>query len=172
MKKSLLIVAALLSLTFGYSQTKKPVTKKIASPQSSTKASTKVAEVKAAEVTSAEETAPVAGKAPIEFSEAKHSFGKVPQGVPVTYYFSFKNTSSTPVVIESATAQCGCTTPEYPKGAIAKGTSEKIKVTYNAASMGSFTKQVTIKVAKYADPIILTIDGEVLPKEEKKEGGK
>lgn len=171
MKKSLFVVAALLSLTFGYSQTKKPVAKKTGTTQPASKAATKVAEVKAAEETQSE-VAPAAGKAPIEFAEAKHSFGKVPQGVPVTYYFSFKNTSNTPVVIENATAQCGCTTPEYPKGAIAKGTTEKIKVTYNAASMGSFTKQVTIKVAKYADPIILTIDGEVLPKEEKKEGGK
>ncbi|HEX8462319.1 MAG TPA: DUF1573 domain-containing protein [Segetibacter sp.] len=101
-------------------------------------------------------------KAPIEFKEAKHSFGKVKQGVPVTYTFSFKNTSSTPVVIENATAQCGCTTPEYPKGVVAKGATEKIKVTYNAASMGTFTKQVTVRVAKFADPIILTIDGEVV----------
>jgi len=103
-----------------------------------------------------------ATKAPIEFKEAKHSFGKIKQGTPVTYTFAFKNTSATPVVIESATAQCGCTTPEYPKGVVAKGASEKIKVTYNAAAMGSFTKQVTIRVAKFADPIILTIDGEVV----------
>lgn len=101
-------------------------------------------------------------KAPLEFKEVKHSFGKIKQNTPATYAFTFKNTSSTPVVIESATAQCGCTTPEYPKGAIAKGASEKIKVTYNAASMGSFTKQVTVTIAKVTDPIILTIDGEVV----------
>lgn len=101
-------------------------------------------------------------KAPLEFKEVKHSFGKIPQNVPATYVFTFKNTSSTPVVIESAIAQCGCTTPEYPKGVIAKGATEKIKVTYNAAIMGSFTKQVTVKVAKATDPIILTIDGEVV----------
>lgn len=99
---------------------------------------------------------------PLQFKETKYNFGKVKQNVPVTHVFTFKNTSAAPVVIESATAQCGCTTPEYPKGVIAKGASEKIKVTYNAAAMGSFTKQVTIKVAKVADPIILTIDGEVV----------
>jgi len=101
-------------------------------------------------------------KAPIEFKESKHSFGKIPQSTPVTYVFSFKNTSSAPVVIESATASCGCTTPEYPKGAIPKGATKTIKVTYNAAAMGAFTKQVTVKVAKVADPIVLTIDGEVV----------
>lgn len=98
----------------------------------------------------------------LEFKETKHNFGKIKQNVPATYVFTFKNTSSTPVIIESATAECGCTTPEYPKGVIAKGASNTIKVTYNAAAMGSFTKRVTVKVAKAADPVILTIDGEVV----------
>ena len=101
-------------------------------------------------------------KAPVEFKESKHSFGKIKQGVPVTYTFTFKNTSNTPVVIENATAQCGCTTPVFPKGVVAKGATNKISVTYNAAAMGSFTKQITVNVAKYKEPIILTIDGEVV----------
>lgn len=101
-------------------------------------------------------------KAPLDFKEVKHSFGKIKQNVPATYAFTFKNTSSAPVVIESAVAQCGCTTPDYPKGVIPKGASNTIKVTYNAASMGSFTKQVTVRVAKATDPIVLTIDGEVV----------
>lgn len=101
-------------------------------------------------------------KAPLDFKEVKHSFGKIKQNVPATYVFTFKNTSSAPIVIESAVAQCGCTTPDYPKGVIPKGASNTIKVTYNAASMGSFTKQVTVRVAKVTDPIVLTIDGEVV----------
>ncbi len=101
-------------------------------------------------------------KAPLEFTEAKHSFGKVKQGVPVTHTFAFKNTSDKPVVIESATATCGCTTPEYPKGAIAKGATGTIKVTYNAAATGGFTKPVTVKVANVAEPIMLNIEGEVV----------
>jgi hypothetical protein len=101
-------------------------------------------------------------KAPLEFKELKHSFGKIKKDVPATYTFTFKNTSNTPVIIESAVAGCGCTTPEYPKGVIAKGAAEKITVTYNAATMGSFTKTVTVKIAKVNDPVILTIDGEVV----------
>ncbi len=101
-------------------------------------------------------------KAPIEFKEVKHSFGKIKQNVPASYTFTFKNTSDAPVVIENAVAGCGCTTPEFPKAPVAKGASEKIKVTYNAASIGSFTKTVTVTIAKVKDPIILTIDGEVL----------
>ena len=101
-------------------------------------------------------------KAPLEFQESKFSFGKVKQGVPVTHTFTFKNTSDKPVVIESATASCGCTTPEYPKGAIAQGSTGNIKVTFNAASPGGFTKPVTVKVANETNPIVLNIVGEVV----------
>lgn len=100
--------------------------------------------------------------APIAFSETSHNFGKIKQGVPASYVFTFKNTSDKPVVIESAVAGCGCTTPEYPKGAIAPGSSDKIKVTYNAANLNEFTKQVTVKVANVQEPIILTINGVVV----------
>ncbi len=101
-------------------------------------------------------------QSPIEFKETKHSFGKIKQNVPATHSFTFKNTSGKVVVIESAVAGCGCTTPDYPKNAIAPGASEEIKVTYNAAAMGTFTKDVTVKLAKVAEPIVLKIDGEVV----------
>jgi hypothetical protein len=103
--------------------------------------------------------------APVEFKETKHSFGKIPQGKPVTTEFSFKNTSDKPVVIESAVAGCGCTKPEYPETPVLKGKSAVIKVTYNAANAGNFTKTVTVKIADVAEPIVLTIDGEVIKSE-------
>jgi hypothetical protein len=65
-------------------------------------------------------------------------------------------------VIEDATATCGCTKPEYTQGVIAKGASGKVKVTYNAADLNTFTKQVTVKIANVAEPIILNIGGEVV----------
>lgn len=102
---------------------------------------------------------------PVEFKESKHSFGKIPQGKPVTTEFTFTNSSDKPVVIETATAGCGCTTPEFPKEPIMKGKTGTIKVTYNAASMGNFTKTVTVKFANVAEPVILTIDGEVIAKQ-------
>lgn len=98
----------------------------------------------------------------LEFKETKHSFGKISQHTPVTYVFNFKNVAAKPMVIESATAECGCTTPVYPKGVIAKGAGNTVKVTYNAEAMGAFTKRVTVKLANVAEPIVLTIDGEVI----------
>ncbi|MGI8952873.1 MAG: DUF1573 domain-containing protein [Chitinophagaceae bacterium] len=99
---------------------------------------------------------------PVEFKTLKHSFGNVKQGVPVTTEFSFTNKSEKPVVIEVATADCGCTSPEYPKEPIMKGKTANIKVTYNAATAGHFEKNVTVKFANISQPIILKIDGDVV----------
>ena len=157
MKKLLFVFVATLTLSTGFAQQKK------------TKKSIAKTSVAAPQATAAVQASPAAeSNSPLTFKESTFSFGKIKQGVPVTHVFTFKNTSTGPVVIENATAQCGCTTPEYPKAPVAKGASEQIKVTYNAAAVGSFTKQVSVRVAKVADPIILTINGEVLAADAKK----
>jgi hypothetical protein len=101
---------------------------------------------------------------PLQFGTTKHSFGNIVQNSPKTYAFTFKNISSKPLVVEVATAECGCTTPEYPKEPIAKGREGVIKVTYNAAAAGAFSKKVTVKFAGVDEPTILTIDGVVIEK--------
>jgi hypothetical protein len=99
----------------------------------------------------------------VTFAEKSHTFGKIKQHVPVSHVFSFTNTSSRPVVIETASTECGCTEPEHAKGAILKGKTSEIKVTYNAENAGSFKKNVKVKFAGISTEYILTIDGEVLP---------
>ncbi|HEY1870945.1 MAG TPA: DUF1573 domain-containing protein, partial [Chitinophagaceae bacterium] len=55
------------------------------------------------------------------FKTTKYSFGKIKQGKPVTTEFAFSNKSDKSLIIETATAECGCTTPDYPKTPILKG---------------------------------------------------
>jgi len=97
------------------------------------------------------------------FKTTTHSFGKITQHKPVTTDFTFSNKSDKSLIIETATAECGCTTPDYPKTPILKGKTGVIKVTYNAENPGKFTKRVTVKFANIAEPVVLTIDGEVTP---------
>lgn len=98
----------------------------------------------------------------VSFKEKVYDFGKIKQGVPVNHDFEFSNVSDKPVVIESATASCGCTTPTWPQAPVAKGKTDKVKAGFNAAAPGAFTKQVTVKVAGVDQPLTLTIKGEVL----------
>ncbi len=98
----------------------------------------------------------------VKFKEIIHDFGKIKQGVPVTYDFAFINVTDKPIVIESATASCGCTTPVKPEGAIAKGKVDKITAGFNAGSVGPFNKSIYVKVAGVDNPIEIKITGEVL----------
>jgi hypothetical protein len=117
----------------------------------------------------AQATAPAApvvkAESMIQFKETVHDFGKIKQGVPVNYDFAFKNISKKPVVIESATASCGCTTPVKPEKPVAKGKSDIIKAGFNAASPSPFDKTIYVKVAGASLPMELKIKGEVLTAE-------
>jgi len=98
----------------------------------------------------------------VKFKELAYDFGKIKQGVPVTHDFLFVNASDAPVIIESATPSCGCTTPVKPEGAIPKGKENKITAGFNAAAAGPFNKSITVKVAGIDMPLTLKITGEVL----------
>src|SRR6202000_2847532 len=63
----------------------------------------------------------------LKFKELSYDFGKIKQGSPVAHDFAFTNTSDNPVIIESAMASCGCTTPVKPEGAIQKGKDDVMK---------------------------------------------
>lgn len=102
----------------------------------------------------------------VKFKEVTHDFGKIKQGVPVTFDFAFSNVSAKPVVIESATASCGCTTPVKPEAPIGKGKNDKITAGFNAAAPGPFNKTITVKVAGVDQPVELKITGEVLNADE------
>lgn len=91
-----------------------------------------------------------------------YNFGKIKVGTPVTTMFEITNIGDKPLVIESATAGCGCTTPEYAKEPVAPNGATKLKVGYNAANMGPFTKEVYIKFAGIPEQKVVRITGEVV----------
>jgi len=113
----------------------------------------------------------------VKFKELAYDFGKIKQNAPVTHDFLFVNASDAPVIIETAVASCGCTTPTKPEGAIPKGKENKITAGFNAANAGPFNKTITVKVAGIDMPLTLKITGEVLTadaytKYEASKGGK
>lgn len=94
--------------------------------------------------------------------QTTYNFGKVAQGKPVTAEFVLTNTGNAPVVINNATASCGCTTPLYSKDPVQPGKSTIVKATYNAATMGAFNKSVTVYSNAENSNLALTLTGEVV----------
>jgi len=98
----------------------------------------------------------------IKFKEIKHNFGKIKQGVPVTHDFMFANIGNEPLIVETASASCGCTTPTWPQQPIMKGKEDKLKAGFNAAAPGPFEKTIFVKLKGIDAPYELKISGEVL----------
>lgn len=101
--------------------------------------------------------------AEIRFDKDTHDFGTIPQGIPVTYEYIFKNVGKSPLVVTSATASCGCTTPVWSKEPIKPGQPGFVKATFNAASPGPFTKSVTVMSNAKNGQVVLYLKGEVKP---------
>jgi uncharacterized protein DUF1573 len=80
----------------------------------------------------------------LQLKVTEHDFGLIPQGKPVFYFFEIANTGTTPLKLDNVQASCGCTTPEWNREAIPAGSTDKIKVGYNAANEGVFDKYITI----------------------------
>ena len=93
--------------------------------------------------------------------ETTFDFGKIPQGKPVNHNFTFRNGGKSDLKLVNVQASCGCTTPEWEKEkSIAPNETSTIKVGYNAAAEGPFSKTITITYNTDQNKII-TIKGEV-----------
>ncbi|GIV39153.1 MAG: hypothetical protein KatS3mg033_0953 [Thermonema sp.] len=103
------------------------------------------------------------------FNKEIHDFGNIDEGTVATYEFVFTNVGDQPIVLQSVSASCGCTTPYYTREPVLPGKKGVIKVSYNSLGRpGAFTKSVTIR-SNASEPIkTLLIKGYVHPKTEAK----
>jgi hypothetical protein len=72
------------------------------------------------------------------------SLGKLKANESIDIIWRFKNVGNKPLVIENASASCGCTVPEKPEKPIAPGEEGQIKATFNGSGQGSIMKQVHV----------------------------
>ena len=97
-----------------------------------------------------------------KFTNETIDFGKIKQGVPVERDFIYSNTGNAPLIISSARATCGCTTPKFSEAPLLPGKKDKIVAGFNAANLGAFVKTITVNSNATEEPIILKIKGEVV----------
>jgi len=98
----------------------------------------------------------------ITFEEAEYDFGTIKQGEVVEHVFKFTNTGKSPLIIESATASCGCTVPQPPTEPIAPGESSQIDVKFNSAGkMGQQNPTVTVRANTQPNIVKVAMKGNV-----------
>src|SRR5690242_14041199 len=81
-----------------------------------------------------------------KLKEETYDFGTIKEGPIAEHVFEFKNTGKEPLIIQNASASCGCTTPEWPKEPILPGKKGKLTVRYNTQGrVGPFNKDIYIQ---------------------------
>ena len=81
----------------------------------------------------------------ITFDSDMHDFGRLSAGESISYSFHFRNTGNADLIISGASATCGCTVADYPKGRVAPGGEGYVTVTFKSAGKsGQQFQEVTI----------------------------
>ncbi|MDX5423585.1 MAG: DUF1573 domain-containing protein [Hymenobacteraceae bacterium] len=98
-----------------------------------------------------------AGNAPVmTFEQTEYDFGTIKQGEVVNHTFTFTNTGESPLIIENASATCGCTVPQWTTEPVAPGEQGQIVVQFN--STGKAGQQFpTVTVRANTEPNIVKV---------------
>lgn len=95
-----------------------------------------------------------------------NDLGDIPQSIPKEAQFILTNTGKEPLIIQSAKASCGCTNTKFSQEPVLPGKSTTIAATYNAAAPGQFSKSITVITNASPNPVILSIKGNVVAKQQ------
>lgn len=103
----------------------------------------------------------------LRFKRLVHDFDTIREdGGKVSTTFFFENKGTKPITLTNLAVSCGCTTPSYPKEAIAPGDTGRIMVTFDPMDRpGKFEKNIGVET-DYTPLLILKIKGNVTPRPE------
>ncbi len=107
-----------------------------------------------------------AQKGVMKFVTETHDFGKIVQGTPVTHVFTFRNVGTDPIIINDASASCGCTKPSWSKEPVMPGKTGSVSATFNAGVVAPFNKSVTVTSNAESPSVTLYLKGEVVATKE------
>lgn len=105
-------------------------------------------------------------EATITFDNLNHNFGNIKEenGI-VEHTFTFKNTGTEPLLVNTVRSSCGCTVPEWSQEPIPPGGDGNIKVSFNPLRRpGAFRKSITVQSNAKQKTVVLYIVGLVEPK--------
>ena len=113
---------------------------------------------------SSETEAPNPNAPVMTFAKTDHDFGDIQPNAVVKTTFEFTNTGKSPLIIENATAACGCTTPNWTKEPIAPGAKGTIDVQFDAhGKSGMQNKEVAIQANTQPSINKVVIKTNILP---------
>ena len=82
----------------------------------------------------------------IQWLDSVVNFGNINMGEKIKVVFRFKNSGTKPLVLAEVKAGCGCTVPDYTKGAIAPGAQGEVTGAFdsNKSHPGEVRKNIFV----------------------------
>jgi len=112
---------------------------------------------------SAEGKADMGSLPKFQFVTTEHDFGKLIEGVKVSFKFKFKNVGGSDLIINQVKTSCGCTASNYSKDPIPPGGSGVIELTFDSSHQpGKNFKYATIVANTQPNIVKLNIRAEVV----------
>jgi hypothetical protein len=103
------------------------------------------------------------GKAVIIFNSYEHDFGQVKEGEKVACIFTFTNTGTSNLVVNSAIPSCGCTVTKFSGKPVETGKTGTIAVKFDTTDRsGRQTKTITVRSNATIPVVLLKITTEVI----------
>lgn len=97
---------------------------------------------------------PIDGNKYVQIDDPDHDFGDINYGDPVTYNIVMKNISQDTLFLSNIIVSCGCTTPQYKKGAYPPGAEINMSVGFNGHADGAFNKTLSVLFQDHDDQIV------------------
>ena len=115
-----------------------------------------------------EEAAPNPNAPVLTFAEQSFDFKDIVADSKVRHTFVFTNTGKSALLIEDATASCGCTTPNWTKEPVAPGAKGQMEVQFDSRGKhGLISKTVSVRAKTQPGITTISIKGNVLDAGEK-----
>lgn len=106
----------------------------------------------------------VSGGPVFKFETLEFDFGRIKEGQVVNHTFEFTNVGDSPLIINNATASCGCTVPTFTDRPIPVGGKGKIEVQFDSRGK-AFQQSPVVTITANTNPAIsrLALKGFVEP---------
>jgi hypothetical protein len=77
----------------------------------------------------------------LKFKNTEHDFGKIVDGVKVSYTFKFKNTGTADLIIHQVKSSCGCTATKFTEDAVPPGGEGRVQLTFDGTNRRGFNNK-------------------------------
>ena len=94
-----------------------------------------------------------------KFSATEIDMGQISWHTEAVARIEVKNTGNRPLLITDVTTDCGCTVVNFDKAPIAPGHTSVISATYDAETLGTFAKYITVSTNASDAPTDILLTG-------------